>query len=98
MTLIGPDNIFVLGGILLGLAWMGFWIDGNWLGRKTSGVPWVITAGLVLSNFKVIETPHEELSALALAAVEGMSKWIPAKYQNVDVASRVMLPIHFGLR
>ena len=51
-----------------------------------------------LSNFKVIETPHEELSALALAAVEAMSKWIPAKYQNVDVASRVMLPIHFGLR
>ena len=54
MTLIGPDNIFVLGGILLGLAWMGFWIDGNWLGRKTSGVPWVLTTGLILSNFRII--------------------------------------------
>ena len=51
-----------------------------------------------LSNFKIIETPHENLSASALAALEGMSKWVPAKYQNVDVASRVLLPIHFGLR
>ena len=51
-----------------------------------------------LSKFKIIETPHENLSASALAALKGMSKWIPAKRQNVDVASRVLLPIHFGLR
>ncbi|MEM9751036.1 MAG: DUF819 family protein, partial [Pseudomonadota bacterium] len=49
--LIGPDNVFALCAILVGLAWLGFWIDGTWLGRRSSGVVWVLIAGMALSNF-----------------------------------------------
>jgi TonB family protein len=61
-------------------------------------VEFVVQKDGQLANFKVIETPHEKLSELALTALKGMSDWIPAKIHNVDVASRVMLPVHFGLR
>ena len=33
MTIIGPDDIFALGTVLVGLAWFGFWADGNRLGK-----------------------------------------------------------------
>jgi uncharacterized membrane protein len=54
MTLITADNIFALGAILFGLAWLGFWIDTSPIGRKTSGVVWVLAAGMLLSNLHVI--------------------------------------------
>lgn len=54
MTIIGPDDIFALGTVLLGLAWFGFWADGNRLGKTTSGVLWVIMGGVALSNFGVV--------------------------------------------
>ena len=38
MSLIPDDNVFALGAVLFGLAWLGFWIDTNAIGRKTSGV------------------------------------------------------------
>ena len=54
MTIIGPDNIFALGTMLVGLAWFGFWADGNRLGKTTSGVLWVIMGGVALSNFGIV--------------------------------------------
>lgn len=54
MTIIGPEDIFALGTVLLGLAWFGFWADGNRLGKTTSGVLWVIVGGVALSNFGVV--------------------------------------------
>ncbi|MDE0065135.1 MAG: DUF819 family protein [Gammaproteobacteria bacterium] len=54
MTIIGPDDIFALGTVFLGLAWFGFWADGNRLGKTTSGVLWVIMGGVALSNFGVV--------------------------------------------
>ena len=54
MTIIGSDDIFALGTVLLGLAWFGFWADGNRLGKTTSGVLWVIMGGVTLSNFGVV--------------------------------------------
>lgn len=54
MSIISEQNVLALGAILFGLAWLGFWIDTTALGKKTSGVVWVIAAAMVLSNFKVI--------------------------------------------
>ena len=44
------DNIFAIGALLFGLAWLGFWIDVSKLGKKTSGVIWVLVVGMLLSN------------------------------------------------
>ncbi len=54
MTLIANDNIFALGAVLFGLAWLGFWIDTSPVGRKTSGVVWVLATGMLLSNLGFI--------------------------------------------
>ena len=54
MSLISADSTFALGGIIFGLAWLGFWIDTSALGRKTSGVVWVLAAGMLLSNTRLI--------------------------------------------
>jgi uncharacterized membrane protein len=54
MTLIADDNIFALGAALLGVAWLGFWIDTKDIGKKISGVVWVLTAGMLLSNIHII--------------------------------------------
>lgn len=54
MTLIAEGDIFGLGAVLFGLAWLGFAIDGSWLGKKTSGAVWVIMAGVALSNLRII--------------------------------------------
>ena len=57
MTLIPADATTALAAVIFGLAWLGFWADRNRYTRKFSGVPWVLTVGLLLSNFHVI--PHE---------------------------------------
>ena len=48
--MIAADDIFAIGALLFGLAWLGFWIDVSSLGKKTSGVIWVLVVGMVLSN------------------------------------------------
>lgn len=50
MPLIPADNVFAMGTVLIGLAWLGFWIDNKPIGRKTSGVVWVLVAAMLLSN------------------------------------------------
>jgi uncharacterized membrane protein len=54
MSLIPNDNVFALGAILFGLAWLGFWIDTHPIGKKTSGVVWVLGAAMLLSNTHII--------------------------------------------
>jgi len=54
MTLIAENDIFSLGAILLGLAWIGFYVDTHPIGSKTSGVIWVLGCAMLLSNFKII--------------------------------------------
>ncbi|MGH8315783.1 MAG: DUF819 family protein, partial [Steroidobacterales bacterium] len=54
MPLIPADNLTALAAVLFGLAWLGFWADRHPIARKVSGVPWVLTAGLLLSNTGVI--------------------------------------------
>ena len=52
--MIADDNVFALGAVLFGLAWLGFWLDTHPIGRKTSGVVWVLGAGMLLSNTGLI--------------------------------------------
>ncbi len=52
--LISADNVFAMGTVLLGLAYLGFWIDNHPIGKKTSGVVWVLVAAMLLSNFGII--------------------------------------------
>jgi uncharacterized membrane protein len=57
VPLISADNVFGLGTVLFGLAYLGFWIDRHPIGRKTSGVVWVLVTGMLLSHFRII--PYE---------------------------------------
>ena len=52
--MIADDNVFALGAVLFGLAWLGFWIDTHPIGMNTSGVVWVLGAGMLLSNTGLI--------------------------------------------
>lgn len=54
MSLISADNIFAMGTVLIGLAYFGFWVDNQPLGKKTSGMVWVLLLAMALSNFGVI--------------------------------------------
>lgn len=54
MTIIAADNVLGLGAVLFALAWFGFWMDTNRIGKKTSGVIWVLCAAMALSNFNII--------------------------------------------
>jgi len=38
----------------MGMAWLGFYVDSHPIGRKTSGVIWVLGAGMLLSNFNIL--------------------------------------------
>ncbi len=54
MSLIAPDNVTALAAVIFGLAWLGFWADRHPVASKVSGVPWVLTVALLLSNTRVI--------------------------------------------
>jgi uncharacterized membrane protein len=51
---IGADDHFAVAAVLLGLAFFGFWVEGNALGRKVSGVVWVISLGILLGNTGIV--------------------------------------------
>lgn len=53
-SFIAPDDTFALIAVISGLAWLGFWADGHRIARRASGVLWVLTAGLLLSNTGLI--------------------------------------------
>ncbi|OFX03855.1 MAG: hypothetical protein A3E78_10475 [Alphaproteobacteria bacterium RIFCSPHIGHO2_12_FULL_63_12] len=52
--MIGPNDIFALSAVMTSLAFLGVWLDGTWLGKRTSGVVWVIVIGTALANFHFI--------------------------------------------
>jgi len=54
MTILSGDNIAAVCALVFGLAWLGFFVDTLAIGRKISGVVWVLCLGMLLSNFKVI--------------------------------------------
>lgn len=54
MTLIAENDVLALGAAIFAMAWLGFWIDTKDIGKKISGVVWVLTAGMALSNLHVI--------------------------------------------
>lgn len=54
MPLIPADNVFALGAILFGVAWLAFWIDTHPIGKKTSGVIWALGISMLLSNTGII--------------------------------------------
>jgi len=56
MSLIGADQDFALWAVLFGLAAFGFWCERYPWGRRYSGVMIMMTAGIVLSNLRVIPT------------------------------------------
>lgn len=56
MSLIPADNIYAMGTVLIGLAYFGFWIDNHPIGKKSSGVVWVLVLAMLLSNFHI--TPY----------------------------------------
>jgi len=56
MTLIGADQDFAVWAALFGLAAFGFWCERYPWGRRYSGVMIMMTAGIVLSNLRVIPT------------------------------------------
>ncbi len=60
MSLIAADNVFAMGAVLFGLAFLGFWIDKHPIGKKTSGVVWVLVVAIILSNLHI--TPYSSPS------------------------------------
>lgn len=54
MPTISADNILALSAILFGLAWFGFWMDSQVIGKKTSGVVWVLIVAMLLSNVGIL--------------------------------------------
>lgn len=54
MSLIDANQTFAMIAVIVGLAWFGFWIDQHPIGKKTSGVIWVLVAAMALSNFHII--------------------------------------------
>ena len=54
MPFIPADNHTALAAVIFALAFFGFWADRNRYTRKFSGVPFVLTAALLLSNIGVI--------------------------------------------
>jgi uncharacterized membrane protein len=54
LTPITENDTYSLGAMLLGLACLGFYIDTRPMGRKTSGVIWVLGGAMFLSNFNIV--------------------------------------------
>jgi len=52
--LLNGGNVFAMATLILGLAWFGFWIDKTELGKRTSGVVWVLIIAMALSNFRLV--------------------------------------------
>ncbi|MCB9223785.1 MAG: energy transducer TonB [Crocinitomicaceae bacterium] len=56
----------------------------------------VATSGAI-SNVKVVQSPHEDLSKEAMRVVRKMPKWIPGEQAGKKVRTRFTLPVNFVL-
>lgn len=52
--LLDGGNVLAMATLVLGLAWFGFWVDQTELGKKTSGVVWVLVVAMALSNLRLV--------------------------------------------
>lgn len=57
--MISAENTMAVCAVIFGLAWFGFWIDTLAIGRKISGVVWVLVGAMLLSNFGFIPFKSE---------------------------------------
>jgi uncharacterized membrane protein len=54
VTIVMDNDVLALSAVLCALAWLGFWIDGTSIGKKVTGVVWVLSGAMLLSNTGVI--------------------------------------------
>ena len=54
MLAIPGDNVVAVCAVVFSLAWFGFWVDTRAIGRRISGVVWVLCAGMLLSNLGIV--------------------------------------------
>ena len=76
--MIDADNLFAMAFVLSGLAFFGFWIDGTELGKKTSGVVWIILLGVLFSNTGIIPAKsqaYDFVGGVGIIAVNGDDEW-----------------------
>lgn len=64
-----PDNMLALCAVLFALAWLGFWLDTNAIGKRTSGVVWVLAGAMLLSNTGLIPLEHPVYSFIHASLV-----------------------------
>ena len=53
-SLLQSGDIFSIGAVIVGLAWLGTWLDTTKFGQKTSGVVWIIVLATLFSNIKIL--------------------------------------------
>ncbi len=51
-----------------------------------------------LTNFEVVRTPDERLSAEAIRVLKLTEPWVPAKNRGQDVRCHFVMPVHFRLK
>tara|TARA_R110002073_G_scaffold52118_4_gene136022 strand:- start:899 stop:2032 length:1134 start_codon:yes stop_codon:yes gene_type:complete len=96
MPFISGDNILATLAVILFLAWFGFWADKTRLGKVTSGVVWIITIGILLSNLSI--TPYKS-AIYDFIGQYMVSAAIPLLLLKADLrkvfrdSGRVMLPL-----
>ncbi len=54
MFAISGDNVMAVCAVVFTLSWFGFWMDTLKIGRKISGVVWVLCIAMLFSNLGVI--------------------------------------------
>jgi protein TonB len=64
----------------------------------TVRVKFCVQADGQLTDFRVLDSPHRELSSSALSTLQNMPRWTPAKRKGQAMASFVVLPIEYRLR
>ena len=69
--------------------------DGRIEGRVI--VAFVVEKDGSLSNFEIIQSPHDSLSQEAIRVVSSSPKWAPARQKNKEVRLRFILPVEFKL-
>lgn len=53
-SVLQSGDVFSIGAVIIGLAWLGTWLDITKFGQKTSGVVWIIVLATLLSNLRIL--------------------------------------------
>lgn len=96
MPFISGENILAMLTVIMFLTWFGFWVDKTRLGKMTSGVVWIITIGIILSNLSI--TPYKSATYDFIGQYM-VSAAIPLLLLKADLrkvfrdSGRVMIPL-----